>query len=188
VSPSHSSASHRARPARSQSLAQATSRQYLNEDDIQKIALLLIGKAENKTTQLIIEQKIETIQKNHPGVVVIFKNEFVHSSYLKSYFNQCDIVLIPYKSVETSSGIVGHAIASGKPVIGTNKGLLGELIFQNNLGLTIERVSPRLISQAIKESIHHRFFPYINAGYLEEHSPERFAEIIIHSTSSHFPL
>ncbi len=47
---------------------------------------------------------------------------------MKSYFEQTDYFLIPYKNVESSSGILGHAIAAGKPVIATDKGLIGDFV------------------------------------------------------------
>ena len=38
--------------------------------------------------------------------------------------------------MESSSGILGHAIAANKPIIGPAHGLLGALIEQYNLGIT----------------------------------------------------
>jgi glycosyltransferase involved in cell wall biosynthesis len=153
---------------------------YLDINNIRKIALFLVGKA-NSTIDNQIRIKKADIEKRYPEALLIYINDFIKKEEMKSFFDQCDIVLVPYKNVESSSGIIGNAIASGKYIIGPNKGLLGELIENNKLGITIENVNPVLIADAIKHSINKNFEKYDNKAYLESHTSKRFSEVIINT-------
>jgi glycosyltransferase involved in cell wall biosynthesis len=151
---------------------------HLEINDIHKIALLLIGKADAKTNNIILG-RIAALKKKYPESLIVYKNEFVPYSMMKSFFDQCDIVLIPYTNVETSSGIIGHAIASNKPVIGINNGLLGEMIVENKAGIAIEKSTPELIASGIVTALKNPVIGYKNEKYLTEHSIEMFASIIL---------
>ena len=113
-----------------------------------EVTILLVGCVLNKEDEEIVLNKIEesNIKSN---VTIIWDNQFVSNSMMKSLFDQCFSVLMPYKNTEGSSGILGHAISAQKQVIATGKGLLKELIEENNLGLLIAEVTPVLISEKI---------------------------------------
>ena len=100
---------------------------------------------------------------------------------MKAHFNQCDAVLIPYKNTESSSGIIGHAASSQKPVITINKGLLGDIVKQYKLGWLIEESSPVFIADGIRKCISKKF-PKINSEeYLKAHTAIKFATSIVES-------
>lgn len=153
---------------------------YLSENDIKSTALILAGKATART-DLNIKSKISDLSRKYDYIMIIYKNEFVSESLMKSYFDQCDFVLIPYKNIESSSGIIGHAIASGKPVIGTNKGLLGEMISKNHLGYLINESSPELIADSFKKALGDKTITISNPEYLKGHTPEQFALTLIYA-------
>jgi glycosyltransferase involved in cell wall biosynthesis len=153
---------------------------YLSENDLRKTALILAGKA-TPSTDFVIKGKISQIISKYPYAFIIYKNEFVSESLMKSYFDQCDFVLVPYKNIESSSGIIGHAIASGKPVIGTKKGLLGDLIMNNKLGILIDESSPELIAESIHQAIESKLLTISNSKYLREHTPELFASTLFNA-------
>lgn len=150
---------------------------YLEAKDIDLVALLMIGQAD-PATDALIRSKIAILNQKIKNVVIIYENEFISNSKMKSLFNQCDIVMLPYKQVETSSGILGHAMAVGKQVIGTNQGLLGEIIKENKMGILINKSTPELIALGMKEAITNNQLRYENKYYLQEHTKEKFAEII----------
>jgi len=151
---------------------------YLAENVINKIAVLFIGTSDSKTSE-DINSRILAIKKTYPDAFVVFKNEFVPNEIMKAYFEQSDIILIPYKNTEASSGILGHAIASNKIVLGSRKGLLGELIADNNLGITIDEINPESIAEGIKMSIENFVPTYNREHYLTAHSKELFASAVI---------
>ncbi len=151
---------------------------YIESKDISNMALLLIGKASRGIDEMI-KKSINSIQQKHNNALIIYKNDFVDDPMMKSYFDQCDYVLIPYKNVESSSGIFGHAMAAKKPVIGTKKGLLGELIMENNLGIAIDDQTPAKIAEAIHQAMFSKKINVHNTNYLDNHSKICFAEKIL---------
>ena len=151
---------------------------HLEIKDLDKIVLLMIGKTD-QSTDTLIKNKIALLNQKFENIVIVYKNEFISESKMKSLFEQCHIVLVPYKNVEVSSGIIGHSIAARKPVIGINKGLLGEMIEENKLGILIQESTPELIAEGIKEAVRKDHFISENERYLLGHSKEKFAEILI---------
>ena len=57
---------------------------------------------------------------------------------------------MPYQFTNLSSGVLGYAAVFDKPVIGPDGGLIGNLIKENNLGVTISDVSPLGIAPTFK--------------------------------------
>ena len=142
------------------------------------VVILLVGKAStnaDKETMISLISKVK--QKN--SAQLIWDEQFVPLDMMKSLFDQCYAVLIPYKNVEFSSGILGHAAAAGKMVIATGDGLIRELVINNNLGILIESPKPENISKAIVESLDSAIQVSSNSNFVKQHSPEIFAERIL---------
>jgi glycosyltransferase involved in cell wall biosynthesis/polysaccharide pyruvyl transferase WcaK-like protein len=69
--------------------------------------------------------------------VVATRNAYVSDDEILRTYNSCDIVLLPYaKDFSGSSGVFAHAMAFGKPVIGTDHGCVGWRIKQFGVGLS----------------------------------------------------
>jgi len=107
-------------------------------------------------------------------VQIIVKEGFVPYEFLNSMCYTADIILTIYTNVEMSSGTIGYAAYFGKPVIGPSAGLLGNLIKDNNLGLTIDKVSPETIKDALLIDIK----PQEN-NYKQTHSVSVFCDTIL---------
>ncbi|MBE6305416.1 MAG: glycosyltransferase family 4 protein [Bacteroidales bacterium] len=113
----------------------------------------------------------KTVIDYHPGIIELERfNELIELS---------DFILIPYENVESSSGILGHAALHHKPVIGPAKGLLGQLIQNYNLGVTIPQISPQTLKAAIL-NIHNfgtsvsQFDKYIVDNTIDKFASELF--------------
>jgi glycosyltransferase involved in cell wall biosynthesis len=147
---------------------------YIPENIQEKICLLFVGKGseifENKFTQM------SCLYQKNSQVQVIRDNRFVENAMMKSLFEQCDCVLIPYKNPESSSGILGHAAAANKPVIGTEVGLLGELIKTNNLGYVIK--NNQELANKIAFIVENSNF-FSNKGYVQARSVNIFSNLLI---------
>lgn len=140
------------------------------------IFVLLVGKVSDEIDDLI-NKKINDLNLNSNCYL---DNSFVDNEKMKSLFLQSDVVLIPYKNSEASSGILGHAAASNIPVIGPNTGLLGELIREYNLGLTINKSNPICISEAIREYLNRPFVIERKSNHFtESHKPMHFSKIVL---------
>lgn len=113
---------------------------------------------------------------------VRFEDRFLTDEEFREAIAGADLVLVPYRRTEGSSGILGHAAREGVPVLGPEEGLVGRLIREYELGLTADTSDPvalgGVIAQAVREADHLRDTAGM-ARYVEERSPDAFAESIV---------
>ena len=107
-------------------------------------------------------------------VQIIINEGFVPYEYLNSMCYTADVIMTIYNNVEMSSGSIGYAAHFGKTVIGPSAGLLGNLIKDNNLGITIDKVTPESIKQALLADVK----PQEN-NYKATHTVKVFSETIL---------
>lgn len=70
-------------------------------------------------------------------IQIILEDDFVDYERIGSYLVTCDAVLLPYKYVNVSSGVIGYCAQYNKPAIAPNKGLIGKLVRKNQLGIVV---------------------------------------------------
>jgi glycosyltransferase involved in cell wall biosynthesis len=138
--------------------------------------IVLAGKATD-AFDAVLSEKISKIRKV-TDVQVVWDNSFISNERVVALFNQCDAVLIPYKNAEASSGVLGHAIHSGKKVIGPSNGLIGKLIKNNDLGVCIDSINPEKIANALFSKFLDEKSA-VNSAYLEEHKPANFIKTLL---------
>jgi glycosyltransferase involved in cell wall biosynthesis len=122
-------------------------------------AILLLPTSEHKT--FIFAGRVgEEIKKEFYNLVgkcravgakILVRDEFCSYELINSLCYTADCLLAPYHLTSLSSGVIGYASVIGTPVIGPADGLIGELIRDNNLGLTISEVTPEQIARAISD-------------------------------------
>lgn len=149
--------------------------QFINTETQSNICFIIAGKPD-KEIQEKIQEKISFYQKNS-NVQIIYIDQFIENKKMRALFDQCDFVLIPYKNIESSSGILGHAAVSQRPVIGNSNGLLGELISTFKLGYTLQIISPKSIGYKINET-YNQIYIINNKAYLQGRKPNDFSNII----------
>lgn len=120
--------------------------------------------------------------KNNPSFQIIYDDKFISYQNLCSYISISDYVVIPYKRIQQSSGILGYAALYNVPVIGPKKGLLGQLIIDNNLGITLSDTSPKYLSDRLmkinKKVIKHKNLKseqYVSTNSIKNFVAEIFA-------------
>ncbi len=153
---------------------------FLNEDTASKITVLFIGRVVENFKVTVQNKILETIKVN-PKVQIELDERFIPHSAIRSIFDQCDCVLLPYHFVQASSGILGHAALSEKCVIGPDRGLLGTLIKEYDLGYRVNTFSPRRIAEAMELILSDDRNKLVTEGmkrYVERSSPRIFAETI----------
>lgn len=148
----------------------------ISEAKQELVTILLIGKANDEVTASKIKKALENKMSK---VQLIWSNDFVTNEMMKSLFDQCDVVLIPYKNAEASSGILGHAAAAKKRVIATGKGLLKEIIEENKLGILLNDVNPIEIANKVEETLDNDVFSNDNNPFIKNHSVNKFAELVL---------
>lgn len=147
----------------------------LSSSSSSRCCLLIVGKPRNNMFEKQIKDNISKVKQ----VQIVYINHFVSNSKMKSFFSQCDIVLMPYKDFLASSGVIGHAIAANKPVISNRNGLIGDIIRNYWKGELIDIVEPKTIATAIDKSIFS-VYPYVsNSKYLKEHTSTNFSRLLV---------
>lgn len=151
---------------------------HINADYQKDITILLVGKASIPSDEQLFVNKIAEINST-TEVQVIWDNNFVPNSKMKSIFDNSDAVLLPYKNAEFSSGILGHAAVSKKTVIATGQGLIKELVLKYNLGILLDEPNEINIAKKITELLHTKNQFIGSNDFVREHSPEIFAKILL---------
>ena len=175
---------------------------FLTEEELSGFALLIIGHAGHEM-DIGIRQRLPTTLNRQPATdnrqpatcnlvtpakagaapCIRYLNDFISPSVFKSCIDQCDLVVAPYRYTESSSGIAGHAIAAGKPLLCVRNGLLGEMIAENGTGVFIEGSNPACIAGGLKRALAADFTGRTSPEYIELHSKEAFAGKIFETIS-----
>jgi glycosyltransferase involved in cell wall biosynthesis len=160
---------------------------FLSPDETARFALLIVGKASPEMDTLI-RSKIEMLNNLQPATCnlqpatcIRYLNEFLSPEVFKSCIDQSDLVLVPYRYAESSSGVAGHAFAAGKPLLGVRKGLLGEMVAEYGSGIFIDEYGPASIAKGIKRALTAELTGKTSLRFLQMHSKEAFAAKIIAS-------
>lgn len=98
-----------------------------------------------------VREELFVLKKNYPSFQIIYNDCFITFSDLCSYISVSDYVVIPYKRTEQSSGILGYAALYNVPVIGPNEGLLGKIIRDYDLGITLKDTSSEELSKIFNQ-------------------------------------
>ena len=113
----------------------------------QKLCLLLIGEA-TTLKRSEYNYKIQEICHSKP-VEIIARYEFIKERELHQYFNLADAILAPHQRHVGMSGTLILAAAAGKPILSSNYGLIGEVVKQHGLGLTVDATVPGEIAKGL---------------------------------------
>lgn len=108
------------------------------------------------------------------GARIIVKNYFLPAEDLYDLCYSSDCILAPYLLTNLSSGVIGYGALFGKPIIGPESGLIGELISNNKLGVAMDIISPTTLKDQLQKP-----FPAISDEYAIQNTLQRFVDSIL---------
>lgn len=153
---------------------------YLPASSQQQLALLLIGPL-TPADQHQINSKIDAISYSAP-VQIILHNQFITDRQIQFYFEQADVILAPYQHHVGMSAILVRAAAAGKPVLASNYGLMGEIVRQRSLGITVDSTQASEIAKGISTFLTgeptEMFDSDSAAQFADQNSAEAFARVV----------
>lgn len=149
----------------------------LTEEERNKCMFIFAGRIDIKRNSEFKRQ----IEELSQIVSIRFLEGFLEFDVLSELFKNSDYVLVPYKNVSQSSGIIGHAAQYGKAVIGPEEGLLGYLIKEYKLGITVPEINAQKLKNLISILIQRDTQSIDGKYYLEINTPENFAKVIYNS-------
>lgn len=145
----------------------------MKQDDLANKVFFFAGKVENDIKndfyQLLNEAKKEAR--------IHLIDDFCSFELLGQLCQECDAIIIPYKRTSQSSGIIGYASQFGKPVIGPESGLLGNIIKEFKLGILLREISSESLIKAYK-MIEEGTYEKPNKDYCMTHTIESFQDVV----------
>lgn len=141
-------------------------------------ALLLVGKSKDADFIEVLKGEIEKVS-TIANIQCFWDNNFVSDQRVSTLFSQSDIILMPYKNPEASSGILGHAIGHYKKVVAPKQGLIGKLVQDFQMGIPIPVVNPENIAEAIINLEDYSIDEHKYSKFNMNHSPEIFAKTLL---------
>ncbi len=141
----------------------------MSTEEMANITLIFSGRVSENIRAVFFEW-VEILK----GKIQIFVMEsFLPFERLNDLCYTSDCILTIYKNVCQSSGSIGYAAFFGKYVISPASGLLGELVKEYNLGITLDLISPKTIKDALCIRYEKQ-----QTNYCVEHTLKHFCEDI----------
>lgn len=140
----------------------------LSSEDLKSKVFIFAGKIDDNIKKEFYELK----KKNEYKSKIIVFDEFCSYEFINNLCFSCDCILVPYHNTNQSSGVIGYAGYFKKPVIAPSKGLLGYLVREYNLGITLQEMDNQNLSKSILIPL-----PLINSTYSETHTIQNFINV-----------
>lgn len=155
------------------------SAKYVSQSILKKTVFMIVGKPDSSEFHDKIIAEIREVKNYSKMIEFIYEGRFIGNDLMENIFAQSHIVVLPYKTIETSSGVLGHALKHGKKIIITGKGLLKDLLFENKLGYLIDEVSPISIANELNKQQFMSYDNIVDLKYLEQYDPNNFAKKLL---------
>lgn len=157
----------------------------LPDELCRQLCLLLVGEPD-PSGQSILESWLSSVRQSLP-MQIVTNYGYIPESDVSQYFQLSDIVLAPYQKHVGMSGILLLAAAAQKPVLGSNYGLMGEMIRYHKLGVAVDTTSISELARGLSCCLlepQERLFDQQQARYFaQQNSPNQFASTIFQHLS-----
>jgi glycosyltransferase involved in cell wall biosynthesis len=140
--------------------------------------LLIVGSAE-ESYLTYLNNLIRSLNTISTQKKITLKTGFVTNEEMDNYFHGSDVCLLIYKDFYGSSGLLGRSALHKKKVVGSNVGLLKELIEHNKLGITCDPKSVEEISKALINIVTIHFDDENFESFYKQYSPETFFKTLL---------
>jgi glycosyltransferase involved in cell wall biosynthesis len=156
---------------------------YNKADFSCKTELLIVGPCSEEYWQRLNNDinHLESVDGIHKKIFV--KRGFVTNKEMDYFFSVSDVCLLIYKDFFGSSGLLGRAALHKMKVIGSNTGLLKELISGYRLGLTVDPTDFDLIAESLQKIINYDVQTSDLENFYMQHMPERFLSTLAESVT-----
>jgi len=142
----------------------------------QKGCLLIVGPWEEN------ERKLFDIQlpkvKQTTGFQIVVKDSFVKDEDIQQYFKVADYAFALYNKHFGMSAIMVRAAAAQKPLISSNFGLIGKIVVENELGITIDNDLKEKLEMLLNNEISMGNKEKMKA-FAELNQAENYAKVIL---------
>lgn len=144
------------------------------------LCLLICGEPE-KGYENTLFAAIDEAEKKYPELTFSKHLRFFDPAATNEVFKIADIVLVPYIHFFSSSNILGLAAKYGKPLIASKLGVMGGLVNQYQLGVTVAPNSSKAIANAMIDYLSQKEPSIDGSSYLEDYRSEVFCQKLLFS-------
>lgn len=156
--------------------------EYLPEivRNCEKIQFDIVGRVDSAVASIVDELK--------KFVNVNLCTEYVSDEQMREHFNQCDFVILPYKSA-SQSGVVLDANKFGRPVIAFSVGAISNQIVDNKNGVLVDAGDVASFVDEIKrmvtlsdcdlDAFSRRAYDYAYERFSSVRASSRFVDVIV---------
>lgn len=142
-----------------------------------KMCIVLAGKIADYQREEI--KNIVDDLGRQSDIQVILHDEYIQDNQVQHYYDLSDVILATYqKHMGSSSALIRAALAQ-KPVLSSDYGLMGEIVRNRQLGITVDTASPKAIANGLSAFIEQpdKMLNKGNAAkYAAENSPRQLAK------------
>lgn len=155
--------------------------EQLPTNSSKKIRILLVGQLD-KSLQTTLPDRLQYLSKTK-SVKFITDFNYVTDQKIYSYFAMSDVALAVYQNHVGMSGILLTAAVMQKPVLSQDYGLMGKLVREGRLGMTVDSTNCEEIARAIQHIISTDLSSLgdknMMRSFVEDHSPSNFSKILV---------
>ena len=152
-------------------------------DELSRIRLRFFGKFRTEAIFYRSEvfNAIESLKSKCPAVDIEVEDRYIDFSEMNVELSSADCVLAPYIGFGGSSGVLGHACRSGKPMITCEEGLLGEMVREMEIGVTVNPKDADAFANCLRRALRGELPFNANAGarYTQDANYQKFSETLI---------
>ena len=153
----------------------------LLSSEVQRQTCFILAGPIKANEKAAADKAVQTVRAM-TDVQIIVRDGYIPNEDVHSLIEASDIVLLTYQRHIGSSNVLIRAARAGVPVVGSNYGLVGEIIRRRKLGIAIDAGSSAEIASGVETYIHHPQLANFDADearrYAEENTAEKFGEVI----------
>lgn len=157
--------------------------EHLPVESCKNVCLMLIGKLDSSIEEYL-SPRLEYLASSK-SVQFFTHFEFVSEQQIYNYFRIADVVLAVYQKHVGMSGILLTAAGMQKPVLSQDYGLMGELVRNYDLGLTVDSTDTSKIAESMEHILDTAHKEIGNResmiDFSKQHSSDEFCRTIIES-------
>lgn len=142
-----------------------------------QVCLALVGSSADQNEERLAPALTALAQETE--VQVIRRRCYIDDAEMRVWFAASTVIAAPYTRHVGMSGILLLAAAFGRPVISQEFGLMGRLVEEHGLGLTVDPVNRVALADAVRMFLAPQLPPAWDprraAAFARQHSHEQFA-------------
>lgn len=144
----------------------------LRPETAAKVSVLLAGRLDPAIRDDVVA-RCNALTRSNPRLVLNLADRWFDGAELDALVLQSAVVLAPYQRFVGSSGVLLWAARAGRPVLAQDFGLIGRLVEDNRLGLTVDACDPASLAAGITRMVADGPTGFLDAAAAQDFAAQR---------------